>query len=188
MAKRNNKRGKVYYKSDTDTWSNDAMEQPYLMPGTESYKAMQSQNEEKKELKKGDEFHDELEFQNETLRKRQLDKSKMIDEAFNVGSRKFRKVRAKKRVQDQTERIIEDGIGKNVDIKGGIAGDIALGCSGVSKKLVYDDGVNPEEYQTQVIRSYEPEFKEACDKDNNNDGQIDDDDWTPGMHKMARYM
>ena len=38
---RKKRRPKVFYNGAVDTWSNDSMNEPYLMPGTEAYAAYQ---------------------------------------------------------------------------------------------------------------------------------------------------
>ena len=178
----------IHYNADTDTWPIDTKEQPYLMPGTESYEAMQEVNEKQEAEKQGDEFHQKLEERNEELRGEQYDKNAKSDNSADASFHKFRKQRAKQRVQKQTEKIVEAGIGKNVNIDGSIEDIFAITDSKLSKKLVYDDSVDATEYQEQIIRSYKSEFKDACDEDNNGDGQIDSDDWTPGMRKMSKYL
>lgn len=176
MASRRRKRKeKVYYNSDTDTWSNDSNEQPYLMPGTASYEAYQAKNQEQLEKKIGDDFHHELEAHNESIRDEQLEKSKLIDDAFHVGNRKFRRQRSKERLNSDVEKIIDDGLGH--------------GAAKIKhNENVYDDGVNDKQYAKKVVRDYKSEFENLCQQDNNNDGKVDEDDWTPGMRKLSRYM
>lgn len=175
MASRKKRKEKVYYNSDTDTWSNGTMEQPYLMPGTASYEAYQEKNQEQLAKKQGDAFHEELELHNEGIRDDQLEKSKLIDDAFHIGNRKFRRQRSKERLNSDVEKIIEDGLGHQTNkVK--------------RNKKVYDDGINDEQYAKKVVRDYKSEFENLCQQDNNNDGKVDEDDWTPGMRKMSKYM
>lgn len=191
MARRRRK-SKVYYNNETDTWSNDSGEQPYLMPGTESYEAYQASLLEKENQKNGDEFHDDLERTNESLRASQLKKSKKIDDAFNVGNRKFRRQRSKARKNKEIEKILSEGLGHKVDIEGGLLGHYGLPCISNSEEL-YDDSLDAREYENAVIKEYEKEAKAIRDVPNvdvNGDGKVDENDieMTPGMKTLMKYM
>lgn len=185
MARRK-RRDKVYYNSDTDTWSNDSHEQPYLMPGTESYKAMQEVQDKQEEKRKGDDFHEDLENSNEQLREEQLSKSELLNEAYNVGNRKFRRRRSKERQNGKVERIVEKGLGHDVDIKGGAAAAFNVPTATTCNDELYNDAISDKDYKKEVIKDYKREFEEIVHEDKDNDGK--DDEWTPGMKKMARYM
>ena len=185
MARRK-RREKVYYNSDTDTWSNDSHEQPYLMPGTESYKAMQEVQEKQENKKKGDEFHEQLEIENESLREDQLSKSELLNEAYNVGNRKFRRRRSKERQNKKIEKIIEQGLGQDVDIKGGTSAAFNAPTAKSCNDELYNDSISEKDYKKEVIKDYKHDFEEIVHEDKDNDGN--EDEWTPGMRKMARYM
>ena len=195
MARRRKRKSKVYYNSSTDTWSNDSMTEPYLMPGTEAYEAYQQnlENQFGEEGKEADEFHKEYAESIEDDRIEKTDKEKNIDEAYNVANRKFRRRRSKERQNEEIEKIIEGGLGKDIDLDGGLAGEYGL-PSISSNDEAYDDGINAAQYAHEVIKDYKKQFeatvRDIPDVDNNNDGKIDEQDaeMTPGMKKMAKYI
>lgn len=188
MARKRRRKEKVYYNSDTDTWSNGTMEQPYLMPGTASYEAMQEANQLQLEKKQGDEFHEQLEEYNEELRGEQLEEGQKVIDAFNASQQKFKNQRRKARMNDEIEDILEDGLGKDVNVDGGIAGSFNIPLTNNCKDAMYNDGITDDQYKKTVIREYKDEFTDICNQDNNHDGEVDEEDWTPGMHKLAKYM
>lgn len=186
MSKKRRRKEKVYYNSDTDTWSNGAMEQPYLMPGTASYEAMQEANQIQMEKKQGDEFHEELEEHNEKVRSRLIAKGKAVKDAFDTSQQKFKNQRAKERMNDEIEDILEDGLGKDVNVDGGLAGAFNIPLVKTCDDELYDDSITPGEYKKAVIRDYEKDFADVCKDDKDHDGE--EDEWTPGMKKLSRYM
>ena len=126
------------------------------------------------------------------MRDEQIDKSKKIDEAFDVGARKFRLQRSKSRENKEIQKIVSDGLGHKVDIEGGFLGSYGLPCVSNSDEL-YDDGLNEKEYKEAVIRDYAKaaeSVREVPKVDTNGDGKVDEDDveMTPGMKTLMKYM
>lgn len=186
---------KVYYNSDTDTWTNDSHEEPYLMPGTEAYEAYQKTLAENSASQKDDEFHEKLEDRNEDLRKEQLAKEASLDHAYEVANRKFRRRMSKERQNKEIQNIVSDGLGSGIDISGGVLTKVGVhGVDTSNQDELYDDGIDADHYKKAVISEYKGELNEAMREvpnvDTNGDGEIDSDDVevTPGMRRMARYM
>lgn len=178
MAKK--RKANVYYNSDTDTWSDDSREQFSLLPGTSTYKDYMEDKELAKEKAAGDEFHDELEHQNEVYRELQLDKEK-DHEVHNVGKRKYRRYMSKDVQSKDAIKIAENGLDRHVSKR-----DL--------NDELFDDGISGDSYKHEVLEDYKSEFNEKRqipNVDSDHDGDIDEDDdayMTPGMKKMARYM
>lgn len=184
MAKRknnNNRKTRVYYNSDTDTWSNDTHEQPYLMPGTQSYEAYQEQQLKDDPNQPDDEFHKNLEEDNEDYREEQVQEDKEFEKKSEVTRRKYRRYMSKEVQRKAAEKIIEDGLERDIPTRD------------FSDEL-YDDGVSGDKFVHEAAVDYKHEFdektREVPEVDNNGDGKVDEDDayMTPGMKKMARYM
>ena len=180
MAK-SKRKSRVYYNSDTDTWSNDANEQPYLMPGTQSYEAYVEQQKESSPSKPDDEFHQELEMDNEDYREEQVNEDKSFEKESQDMRRKSRRYMSKEVKRKEAEKIIEEGLGRDIPTRE------------FSDEL-YDDGVSADKFIHESAVDYKAEFEEKArevpEVDTNKDGQIDEDDayMTPGMKKLSRYM
>lgn len=180
MARRK-KKTRVYYNSDTDTWSNDAMEQPYLMPGTQSYEAYQEQQAKDSPDNPDDDFHAALEDANEEYREEQVEEDEALEKATRESKRKYRRYMSKEVQRKKAEKIIEEGLGRDIPSRD------------FSDEL-YDDGVSGDKFIHEAAVDYKHEFEEKTreipDIDTDKDGDVDEDDayMTPGMKKMARYM
>lgn len=173
------KKQKVYYNNDTDTWSNDSGEQPYLMPGSEAYEAYQERLKAQEKAKK----EKELELQAEKQLMDELtdkEKYKKVGDVFDVGTRKFRSQQKKASQNKSIEKLVEGGLGHDVKVN-------------KQSSALYDDSLNEAEYKKAVVSEYKKEaekVREIPTVDTNGDGKIDKDDvqMTPGMKSLMRYM
>lgn len=179
MARKKRKMN-VYYNSGTDTWSNDSNTQPYIKPGTGAYKAYS--------FDKDNNTEDDIVEDNV----KEIDsKSEAVDHAYDVANRKFRRKMSKERQNSEVKTIISHGLGKSVNITGGLLSKVGL--TPTNEDELYDDGISDKEYKKEVIRDYASDLAEVmhtADKDNDHDGDIDENDViiTPGMKTMAKYM
>ena len=188
---RKKRRPKVFYNGAVDTWSNDSMNEPYLMPGTEAYAAYQES------LKKqvGEDVDDELgKTPDEDIspdNKQEEEQYDATDVGLDVAKRKFRRQQSKASQDKEIQHIVSEGLGKSVDISGGVAGEYGLPGISNSDEL-YDDGIDADSYKHEVIKDYRKQLdsveRETPTIDTDGDGKSDEQEMTPGAKAMRKYM
>lgn len=107
-----------------------------------------------------------------------------VDMAHDVAVRKFRRKRSKERKVDEVRDIAKDALNRDIPVHNtfNIPGQRSM------DEELHNDGVDEKTFVGACLRDYESDLKELYDNDNNRDGQTDDDDITPGMRKMMKYM
>ena len=171
---------RVYYNSDTDTWSDDGREQMQRKPESMMVDHDPSVAKEDK-AKQADTFHEELEETNEGRYRGRKKRNIEADKGEKEGSRKYRRYMSKDVQSKTVQKIAEDGLDRHVS-------------RNEFQDELFDDGVSSKEYKKDALQDYESEFNarasELPDTDRDKDGDIDEDDieFTPGMRKMAKYM
>jgi hypothetical protein len=189
MTKARRKGSKVYYNNDTDTWVNDSAEQFSLAPGSKEYEQYKAQLQIDDKHESDEQCEKSIEH-DEHLSDKKSDEKDMIGSAYDVATRKHRRKMSKERQNKDIQKIVDGGLGKHTDIKGGFMGSIDL-PSVTCKDEMYDDGIDAKHYKKEVIQDYKKEFKKVREVpviDTDGDGKEDDTVMTPGMRKMAKYM
>lgn len=187
MRKHRTKRKQpVYHNNSKDTFSPDERE-VYLSPESEERKRLEKlrlqkafddiEKEAEEEERRKDADTDRDEREKDLAHERKED---VFDPArdFNIHSyrRKLDKVKVAKRILDDA------GIDAVVENNGSLPG-----IESMTEEL-HNPAITQDAFIKDVVRDYERDFKEICQEDNNNDGRVDDDDITPGMRKLMRYM
>lgn len=107
-----------------------------------------------------------------------------IDMAHDVAVRKFRRKRSKERKIDEVRDIAKGALNKDIPVHNTFN---IPGRRSMDEEL-HNDSVDEKSFVGECLRDYESDLKELYDSDNNRDGQTDDDDITPGMRRMMKYM
>lgn len=184
----------IYHNSYLSTQTPDERERS-LMPGTREYKRLQAErlgkafgvnpsaDEQKQKDLEEQEKHAKqtaLEDDSVDIAPEELEKTM----AHDVAVRKFRRKRGKERKVGEAQKIAKDAIDKDIPEHNPLK---IPGKRSMDEEL-QDDGIDEKKFVGEVLRDYESDLREIYNADNNKDGQTDEDDITPGMRKMMRYM
>ena len=162
----------------------------------EAYRSPQAEARFRRELEKLKEMFEKeesekrrIETESESLeRDKEAEIKKKKESAFDpshdVGIRKFRRKRSKAEKIGVAKKILDNALGVDAQVEN--FGNVP-GVRSMSEEL-YDDGVSQDAFLQDVLRDYESDLKKLYEKDNNKDGKVDDDDITPGMKTMMKYM
>lgn len=104
--------------------------------------------------------------------------------AHDVAVRKFRRKRSKERKAGLAKEIAKDAIHKDIPVHNVTN---LPGIRSMDEEL-YDDGIDEKAFVSDVLRDYDEDLKELIKQDNNGDGKVDEEDLTPAMRRMKRYM
>lgn len=200
MAKTGKKHRKqaVYHNRYYSTQTPDERERS-LMPGTKEYQKKQAERlskafnsnrpaEQTNSDQKQEELDDQIEQQVVSANTEPSEpemQEEIPDMAHDVAVRKFRRQRGKERRIAEVQSIVKGATGTK------IPEDTALhkpGDGNSIRKAVNDDGISEKQFVNKVVRDYEGDLKKVCNMDTNGDGKVDEEDITPGMRKMMKYM
>lgn len=200
MAKKvSKKKQAIYHNRYYSTRTPDERERA-LMPGTKEYAKLQTErlgkafgvnvsNEDTKQRDVTDERDDQAEVEviQPAMDQDPSDDEQMalsMDAAHDVAARKFRRRRSKERKIAEVKDIAHEALDKDIPVHNTFN---MPGQRSMDDEL-QDDGVNEKSFVKECLRDYEADLKEIYNNDNNNDGRTDDDDITPGMRRMMKYM
>lgn len=165
----------VFLGSNTDG-SNETKSQVDLEMGSDEYEDM-IEDRSKEARVKEEEFHTDLERNNESLRRSQIDKHE-ITAAFRTGQRKYNRYMSKEVKVGKMKDIIESGLDKRIPRKD-------------FDDELYDDGISGDEFPVEAARDHKQEFeklREIPTIDTDKDGVKDEPVMTPGMKRLSKYM
>lgn len=183
MAKRRHTVSRQPSKDNIKGSSPDAR-QKAMQPGTKEYRAREALLRLKEaygEKEQTEQQPDPAE-QVSVVKPEPYDPSKNI--AHDVAVRKFRRRRSKQRLAEDLKLDIDAALGTDVPIHN------KLNIPGVRSmdEELYDDGVSEKDFGKDVVRDYEKDIKSLMNTDNNHDGEIDEDDITPALHRAYRHI
>ena len=134
----------VYHNTSSDTWTNDSKEQMSIhydgrrfMPFGSKAKCSNSQYDILSSYEK--DLPDKV--------------SKVIDMAYDVAVRKFRRRQSKERQNAKLESVIEKCLGIDISLKGGLLGALNLPVRTCIDEM-YDDGIDDKHYGSSVVDDY----------------------------------
>lgn len=147
-----NKKRKVLYNHETSTWEDTSKEQPYLMPGTETYEEYQTDLQTHEPFKPDDKWH-EQQLQNNVQHKKKLVEKAELQQKPDTGRNKAM-LQMRKRVQfdEVKQQAIEAA--KETETKK----DDEKAARMLPKSLdtlVYDDGVTEDDFLPKALRKYQ---------------------------------
>jgi hypothetical protein len=184
--KRGGKRGAVYYNRYRSTWSPEEREAA-LTPGTKQYSERQADflkgvyGVESDDVNEGPEAVVDIE---DDKADEELEVNDFSNMGYNVPVRKFRRKMSKEQHAKRIQKIAQNGIGERILIHNSLG---IPGARSMDDEL-YDDGSDEKHFAKDVLEDYKSDLKSACNTDNDHDGDVDEDDITPGMRKMMKYM
>lgn len=103
-----------------------------------------------------------------------------FDPAHDVNLHSYRRKLSKVKVAQSI--LNEAGIDAVVENNGSLPG-----VESMTEEL-HSPSVTQDKFIKDVVRDYKEDLKELYHEDNNDDGEVDEDDITPGMRRAARYM
>lgn len=201
MAKKANKSRKqaIYHNRYYSTRTPDERERS-LMPGTKEYKKLQAErlgrafgvSSSSEDTKQRDVADDRNNKENVVEAATSVDQDPSdnmqmaleMDVAHDVAARKFRRRRSKERKIGKVRDIAQDALGRDIPVHNTLN---IPGKRSMDDEL-QDDGVSEKAFVSDCLRDYEADLKEIYNADNNHDGKQDEDDITPGMRRMMKYM
>lgn len=149
------KKKQVLYNNDKATWENTAKEQPYLMPGTESYEEYQEDLQMRDPFKPDDEWHNKKEKENAERVVKSTKKYETANKQPNKheGIRNYNRHMAKEaQFQDVKRQAIKNAKKTETEkddkkVQRAMPKDL--------DKLVYDNGVTEDEFLPKALKKYQ---------------------------------
>lgn len=174
MPKKSKKRRKISSEQP------DEREAVYF-PGTREYEYIRRIHKAEHDAVQIDDVHVDMNNKLKVIKDDDDDKEINVreyekdEEVYNVERRKYRRQMSKYDDVPEVQKIVKDGIDKNIKAKD-MHGEI------------YDDGISSDDFTHKVVSGYKHELDKLINTDNNGDGQVDEDDVYPGMRRMSKYM